>query len=154
MIFHNEKYNRAGVFHNMTTVLIVDDNPAIRQLFDMTLVVLKYHTLTAPGGEECLNILQTTKPDIILLDIMMEPMDGWQTLEQIKACEDTKTIPVIMVTGKALTEDDRDKFGTFYADYLMKPVSPQRLQERIEHALHAAADIKPHQPQIQPDDLR
>ncbi len=138
----------------MTTVLIVDDNPAIQQLFAITLTVLEYNTLTAPGGEECLNILKETKPDVILLDIMMEPLDGWQTLVQIKACPDTNSIPVIMVTGKALTDDDRDKFGSFYADYLMKPVSPQYLQERIEHTLHAAADIKPNQPGIQPEDPR
>ena len=137
----------------MTTVLIVDDNPAVRHLFDMILVVLKYDTLTAPGGEECLNILKTTIPDIILLDIMMEPMDGWQTLMQIKACPATKTVPVIMVTGKAVTDEERCKFSTYYADYLMKPVSPRHLQERIEHALHTAAEIKPDQPDMQPHDL-
>jgi two-component system OmpR family response regulator len=137
----------------MTTVLIVDDNPAVRQLFDIILGVLKYNTLTAPGGVECLNILKTTIPDIILLDIMMEPMDGWQTLMQIKASPDTKLVPVIMVTGKAVTDDDRCKFGTYYADYLTKPVSPRLLQERIERALHAAAEIKPDQPDMQPHDL-
>ncbi|PKL70872.1 MAG: hypothetical protein CVV30_05905 [Methanomicrobiales archaeon HGW-Methanomicrobiales-1] len=119
----------------MTTVLIVDDNPDLRELFAATLVSLQYSTLTAPGGLECLEMLTKVRPDIILLDVMMWPLDGWQTLKKIKECPDTNSIPVIMITGKDAMYEEQQKFGSYYADYITKPVTRAILQERIEKVL-------------------
>jgi CheY-like chemotaxis protein len=120
----------------MTTVLVVDDNADIREIFGMLLGAMGYTAMAVPGGRECLELLKTTKPDLIILDILMEPMDGWETLVEIKARPDTKTIPVIMITGKEIMERERQKFGRYYADYIMKPVRSQVLHERIERVLH------------------
>jgi CheY-like chemotaxis protein len=121
----------------MITVLVVDDNSDVRELFELILVSMGYTAIAVPGGRECLEVLKTIKPDIILLDIMMESMDGWETLLGIKASPDTKTIPVIMITGKEATDQEKQKFGGYYADYIVKPVRAEQLRERIEQVLHA-----------------
>ena len=84
----------------MYTILVVDDSPFIVDVFVTMLERGGYRTVAAYGGEECLGILKTVTPDLILLDIMMEPMDGWETLEKIKENPATKDIPVLMLTAK------------------------------------------------------
>ncbi|GAB6284261.1 MAG: response regulator [Methanoregula sp.] len=116
----------------MTTILIVDDNADIRELFTTFLTIAGYSTLSAPGGEECLALLEKNQPDLILLDIMMEPMDGWQTLTLIKNTPAKKDIPVFMVTGKAITDGEAQKYRGQFKIYLMKPVTPKQLKEAIE----------------------
>jgi len=69
----------------MYTILIVDDSPMIVDVFATMLQRGGYKPITSLSGEECLEVLKTTPPDLILLDIMMEPMDGWETLEKIKS---------------------------------------------------------------------
>ncbi|HQN92020.1 MAG TPA: response regulator, partial [Methanoculleus sp.] len=87
----------------MYTILIVDDSPMIVDVFATMLQRGGYKPITSLSGEECLEVLKTTPPDLILLDIMMEPMDGWETLEKIKANPATRNIPVLMLTAKPLT---------------------------------------------------
>ncbi len=82
------------------TIMIVDDSSFI---VDGLIAILKrkgYKPIPAHGGDECLEILKTTIPDLILLDIMMEPMDGWETLERLKSNPATKGIPVLMFSAK------------------------------------------------------
>jgi len=119
----------------MTTVLIVDDNQDIRDLFATFLTMSGFSTLTASGGEECLELLKNTHPDLILLDIMMEPMNGWEVLTQIKNLPDSEDIPVFMVSGKVLSDDERKKYDGQYKMYIMKPVMPERLTKAITDAL-------------------
>jgi len=119
----------------MTMILIVDDNPDIRDLFTTFLTLAGFATLSAPGGEECLGLLKKNHPDLILLDIMMEPMDGWQTLTLIKNQPDSKDIPVMMVTGKAITDSEKQKYSGQFKIYLMKPVTPRQLMEAVEGIL-------------------
>jgi len=94
-----------------------------------------YRTVAAYGGEECLEILKTVTPDLILLDIMMEPMDGWETLEKIKENPVTKEIPVLMLTAKQLTPAEAQEYGIFIEDYVLKPITHRELYDAIEHVL-------------------
>ncbi len=119
----------------MTTILIVDDNPDICELFTTFLTLAGFSTLSAPGGEECLELLKKNRPDLILLDIMMEPMDGWQTLTLIKNQPESKDIPVMMVTGKAIMDSEQQRYSGQFEIYLMKPVTPTQLKESIEDIL-------------------
>ena len=91
--------------------------------------------MAAYGGEECLGILKTVTPDLILLDIMMEPMDGWETLEKIKENPVTKDIPVLMLTAKQLTPTEAEEYGIFIEDYVLKPITHRELYDAIEHVL-------------------
>ena len=106
----------------MHTLVLVDDDPAVRDIFSTFLKKSEYQVHVVSGGKECLNLLKTTVPDLILLDIMMEPMDGWETLNAIKLNQATRTIPVIMLTGKQPTYNEIIHYGGRVEDYMMKPM--------------------------------
>jgi two-component system OmpR family response regulator len=125
------------------TILIVDDEPGIVELFSELLERQGYHSITALGGRECLDILTQQKdlPDLILLDIMMQPMDGWQTLEHIKSTAAIKEIPVLMLTGKQLTAAEAKQYHICIEDYIMKPLDKNQLYTAIEHSLNRKQNI-------------
>ena len=118
------------------TVLIVDDEPALNELFVIGLNKYGFKTEGVLGGQECLDLLSTEyRPDLILLDMMMEPMDGWETLNHLKKIQDIKRIPVIMQTGKNLTYKEAVQFSYCIEDYIMKPITPKRCIDYITGAL-------------------
>jgi len=120
----------------MYTILVVDDSPFVVDVFVTMLERGGYRTVAAYGGTECLEILKTVIPDLILLDIMMEPMDGWETLEHIKENPETKEIPVLMLTAKQLTPAEAQEYGIYIEDYILKPITHRELYEAITHVLH------------------
>ncbi|HNX18513.1 MAG TPA: response regulator [Methanoregula sp.] len=126
----------------MYTILVVDDSPFIVDVFVTMLERGGYRTVAAYGGEECLEILKTVTPDLILLDIMMEPMDGWETLEKIKESPVTKEIPVLMLTAKQLTPTEAQEYGIFIEDYVLKPITHRELYDAIEHVLSRRQTIR------------
>jgi len=105
-----------------------------------------YRPITAFSGEECLEVLKKTPPDLVLLDIMMEPMDGWETLGKIKTSPTTRGIPILMLTAKPLTPEEANEYGAYIEDYILKPTTHHQLYEAIERVLarrHSiAADIE------------
>jgi CheY-like chemotaxis protein len=119
----------------MYTILVVDDNPFINDLFVTILEQGGYYTIAAHSGEECIEIMRTLTPDLILLDIMMEPMDGWMTLEKIKEESATKEIPILMLTAKPLMPYEAEKYNTYIEDYVLKPVTNYELYAAIENVL-------------------
>lgn len=126
----------------MYTILVVDDSPFIVDVFVTMLERGGYRTVAAYGGEECLEILKTVTPDLILLDIMMEPMDGWETLEKIKETPSTKEIPVLMLTAKQLTPTEAQEYGAYIEDYVLKPITHRELYDAIEHVLSRRQNIR------------
>lgn len=124
------------------TILIVDDEPALNELFVIGLKKYGFVTEGVLGGQECLDKLSSSyTPDLILLDMMMEPMDGWETLTHIKADKTFKQIPVIMQTGKNLTFKEAEQFSFFIEDYIMKPITPKRCVDFINEILESRKDI-------------
>ena len=126
----------------MYTILVVDDSPFIVDVFVTMLERGGYRTVAAYGGEECLEILKTVTPDLILLDIMMEPVDGWETLERIKENPKTKDIPVLMLTAKQLSPTEAQEYGIYIEDYVLKPITHRELYDAIEHVLKRQQSIK------------
>jgi two-component system OmpR family response regulator len=106
----------------MDTILIVDDEPAIREIFTAYLEMKGYKALTAMGGMECLDVLTLQQPDLILLDMMMEPMDGWETLLAIRSYPAYHAIPVIIITGKQPVPEEILQYGGLIEDFIVKPV--------------------------------
>lgn len=95
-----------------------------------------YEVKGAMSGADGLKMIREEKPDLILLDLMMPEMDGWEVYQQIKADENTKGIPVIVVTAKAQSIDR--VLGLHIAkvdDYIAKPFSPQELMNSVEKVL-------------------
>ena len=111
----------------MRTILLVDDNDSLIELFSLFFQGEGWTVLTAPGGRECLDLLGHESPDLILLDIMMVPMDGWETLQRIKENPGWAKIPVAMLTGKALSQKEFDTYGLLFEHYLMKPLTEKKM---------------------------
>jgi len=126
----------------MYTILVVDDSPMIVDVFVTMLERGGYTPLIAYSGEEGLEVLQEHKPDLILLDIMMEPMDGWETLELIKSDPKTRDIPVMMLTAKPLTPEEAQEYGIYIEDYILKPTTHHQLYSAIEDVLHRRTRIR------------
>lgn len=122
-------------------ILVIDDNPGIVEVFVTMLKRGGYTTYSAGSGAEGLDILLDLTPDLILLDIMMEPMDGWETLENIKLNPATRDIPVMMLTAKQLTPDEAEEYGMYIEDYIIKPITHTELYESIEHVLDRRRSI-------------
>jgi len=117
-------------------ILLVDDEPAFVRLVEQVLTQKGYEVLQAGNGQEALRLLFTHKPDLVLLDVVMPKMDGWQTLNRIR---DVTDIPVIMLTGKQVTERDIVRGLDFGADgYILKPVRNRELVARIKAVLRRA----------------
>jgi CheY-like chemotaxis protein len=124
------------------TIMIVDDSSFI---VDGLVAILKrkgYKPLPAHGGDECLEILKTTIPDLILLDIMMEPMDGWETLDRIKSNPATKGIPVLMFSAKKISPSEAQEHSLSIDDFVSKPVNPAQLLESIQRIFNRRNDVK------------
>ena len=117
------------------TICLVDDNEHIVEIFSLLLAKDGFSVISASAGHTCIDILQTVTPDLILLDVMMEPMDGWETLERLKSNPRTRKIPVIMVSGKKPTADEIRIYGSLFEKYVMKPVSYSDLREEIMKVL-------------------
>lgn len=117
-------------------ILVVDDEPAQIRLADQVLTHHGYEVLKASSGQEALRILFEQKPDLVLLDVVMPGIDGWQTCSRIR---DVTDIPIIMLTGKRNTEDDVVRGLDYGADeYLCKPLGNRELVARVRAALRRA----------------
>ena len=125
---------------NLKCILCVEDEPEMIDLIRLILGRRGFEVIGATGGVEGLKMVREQKPDLVLLDLMMPDMDGWEVDQQIKADEKTKGIPVIVVTAKAQSIDK--VLGLHIAkvdDYIAKPFSPQDLLNSVERVLKSKA---------------
>jgi DNA-binding response OmpR family regulator len=116
-------------------VLVVDDEPDVLLLCRVNLEFEGYDVVTAPDGEAGLESCRELEPDVVLLDVMMPKMDGWQVLEAIKADDRLAHIPVVMLTAKVQDEDQIRGWSAGAADYITKPFSPLSLSEVISDVI-------------------
>lgn len=117
-------------------ILVVDDDAALVRLVDQVLTGKGYEVLTANNGQEALRLLFTHKPELVLLDVVMPKMDGWQTCSRIR---DISNIPIIILTGKQKSEDDIVRGLDCGADdYLLKPIGSKELVARVRAVLRRA----------------
>ena len=112
-----------------TRVLIVDDDPNINQLTKLYLEKEGYETETAERGDDALNLFKKNPPQIVLLDLMLPGMDGWQVCREIRKIS---TIPIIMLTAKDETFDKVLGLELGADDYMTKPFDPKELIARIK----------------------
>jgi DNA-binding response OmpR family regulator len=119
-------------------ILIVDDTPANLQFLRATLAARGYAVHPAPDGELALQFVQRTHPDLILLDIMMPGLDGYQVCQRLKASEGTRDIPVIFMTALGDTEEKVSGFQLGAVDYITKPFQVDEMLARVQThiALH------------------
>ena len=116
-------------------ILVVDDEIYIVHILDFSLGMEGYEVLTALDGEQALEKARTEHPDLIVLDIMMPKLDGYETCKMLKADDRTKDIPVILLSAKGRNVDQKIGFEVGADDYITKPFSPRKLVERINAIL-------------------
>ncbi len=114
------------------TILVVDDEPRVVQLISMNLELEGFRVVTAPDGYEALARIGKDQPDLVLLDIMLPDMDGFQTLKKIR---ESHTIPVIFLSVKGEEFDRVHGLDLGADDYITKPFSPRELISRIKAVL-------------------
>ena len=113
-------------------ILIADDDPVILRLIQVNLELEGYQVLTANNGQEAVDIANAENPDLVILDIMMPRLDGYQACEQLKSSDATKAIPVIFLSAKAQSGDIEKGQSFGVAAYLTKPFDPTELLEVVE----------------------
>jgi len=118
------------------TVLAVDDEPANLDLISRRLAALGCEVLRANNGEQALALAAERPPDLVLLDVMMPGIDGWETCRRLKADERTSSIPVIFVTARDRADDLARGFEVGGVDYVSKPFEPAELASRVRSALY------------------
>lgn len=118
-------------------ILVVDDDPALVEMIVMVLAEKGYEVIKANDGQEALKIMFNCKPDLVLLDVVMPRLNGWQTCSRIR--DFSSTVPIIMLSGKRMTEDDVVRGLDYGADdYLLKPVGSKELVARVRAILRRA----------------
>ena len=124
-------------------VVYIEDEPEMIDLVRLILGRRGYSVIGADGGRAGLELIHKELPDLVLLDLMMPDMDGWDVYHQLKSEEISRNIPVIVITAKAQNIDK--VLGLRVAkveDYIAKPFSPQELLERVDEVLARQAQTK------------
>lgn len=112
------------------TILVVDDNPENRAVL-IGLLKPHYRILVAVNGTQALEICQRSQPELVLLDVMMPELDGYEVCRRLKEHPELAEIPVIFLTAKSQIEDEEMGFSVGAVDYIMKPISPPILLSRV-----------------------
>ena len=119
----------------MSKILIVEDNEMNRDILTRHLKRVGYDTISAMNGEEGVRLAGIKSPDLILMDLNLPVMDGWEATRRLKGAAETKRIPIIAVTAHAMT-GDRDKIiRAGCDDYIAKPIDIEALMDKIENLL-------------------
>jgi len=115
-------------------IMLVDDNPANLRV-GKNILAEHYAVATAPSAEKMFALLENNIPILILLDIDMPVMNGYEAIKTLKAKAETEKIPVIFLTGKTELDDQRQGIALGAVDYITKPFEPDKLIERIRFHL-------------------
>ena len=113
-------------------ILVVDDEVYILHILEFSLGAEGFQVITANNGELAVEKAIQEQPDLIVLDVMMPVLDGYETCRRLKRQVETKEIPVILLTAKGRDADKRLGYEVGAIDYIIKPFSPSRLIGRIE----------------------
>ena len=120
----------------MTKIMIVDDEEKIRYIVRKMLEAEGYEVTEADGGKKCLEALKDEKPDLILMDVMMPEMDGWETAKAVKSDDANKDIIISMLTVKSEDEDKIKSLDDASADWhIAKPIKRDKLLQTVSWLL-------------------
>ena len=115
----------------MTRILLVEDNPENREMLSRRLARRGFEILFAEDGAEAVEAARAERPDLVLMDLNLPVMDGWEATRRIKADPDTASIPIIALTAHAMSGDSQTALDAGCDDYDTKPVDLQRLLDKI-----------------------
>ena len=116
-------------------ILVVDDEVNITQILEFSIGAEGYEVVTAANGEEAIEKARREQPDLIILDVMMPRIDGYEACRILKTNPLTKNIPVVLLTAKGRDIDKRLGYEVGATDYIVKPFGPNKLVDRIHQLL-------------------
>ena len=135
--------------NSTTKILIVDDDVDTVELLTKRFHSEGYHTAEAYDGEQALQQVEEYQPDVVLLDIMMPKIDGYEVCKRLKASEDTKHIPVIMLTAKGKIPEKVKGLGIGADDYIAKPFDYRELSQRVRYWTAVKREVEERLKEIQ-----
>lgn len=121
-------------------ILVVDDDPTMVKLINVNLKLNNYSVIEATSGEQALDVLSEESLDLVVLDIMMPGVDGWEVLRRIRGSSETQEMPVILVTAKTQDSDVIRGWELGADEYVIKPFNPLLLVEVIKMVLDRSYD--------------
>ena len=113
----------------MRTILLVDDNDDNQIIYRTILEHKGYRVLQCPDGRSAIECVQTERPDLVLMDISMPDLDGWEATRILKSDVSTSDIPILALTARAMPEDRVRGQKAGFEKYLMKPIEPRQVLE-------------------------
>jgi CheY-like chemotaxis protein len=120
----------------MTKIMLVDDEPDVVFLIKKILVKAGYEVEEVYTGKDCLGRVEKEKPDLILLDIMMPGLDGWEVSKTLKSKKETKDIPIVMLTVRVSEDSVEKTFKFAHADgHIGKPIITEKMLQTIKWVL-------------------
>lgn len=117
------------------TILLVEDNLHNRRIFQGVLAHAGFHVLEAEDGGRALELATSTPPDLILMDLSIPVLDGWECTRQLKADPRTRAVPIIALTAHAMRGDEERAREAGCDGYLSKPISPRKVVEEVKRVL-------------------
>jgi diguanylate cyclase (GGDEF)-like protein len=115
----------------MPQILVVDDDRNLRKIIQTNLELAGFEVMAVPNGADALRALESTQPDLVVLDVMMPAMDGYEVARRIRSRPSNTHVPIIMLTAKGEIEDKLAGFEAGIDDYITKPFGPQELLARV-----------------------
>lgn len=119
----------------MTTILVAEDERDIRELIAFTLQYHGFEVISAENGEQALQLAAEAKPDLLLLDVRMPRLTGYEVCQKVKERDDLRHIPVVFLSAKGQESEIVQGRQVGAVDYILKPFSPQELAERLKAVL-------------------
>lgn len=119
----------------MAKILIAEDERDIRDLITFTLRFAGHDVVTAVNGEEAVNLVRETRPDLILMDVRMPKMTGYEACKVLKGDVSTESIPVVFLSAKGQEAEVQTGLEAGAVEYILKPFSPDQLAERVQAIL-------------------
>jgi len=118
-------------------IIIAEDEPVLIEMYRLYFERAGYEVLKASNGRECIDFVKNEKPNIILLDILMPKVDGWEVLKQLKTDPETKKIPILVFSNLGQTQEIQKGLDLGADDYVVKSnMTPKELLEKVEGMLN------------------
>ena len=122
----------------MPKILLVEDNEMNRDMLSRRLIKAGFEMVIAVDGEQAVDLARSEAPDLILMDISLPGLDGWEATRLLKAMPETRSIPIIALTAHAMAGDREKSLAAGCNDYDTKPIDFRRLMEKIQGFLDKA----------------
>lgn len=125
----------------MSKILLVEDNEMNRDMLSRRLIRRGYEVVMAVDGQQGIDMARTQSPDLVLMDMSLPVMDGWEAAQRLKGAPETQCIPIIALTAHAMVGDREKAVGAGCDDFDTKPIDLSRLLEKIEALLGGKAQV-------------